>query len=259
MGKVSIVATSDLHGVLPDLSEYQGDILCICGDIVPLGIQRSVIDSFVWLNDKFFPWLQKLKQFKDIFFIAGNHDFVFDKNFRYFSANFETLWSSFLDKLKLYSSPNIHYLENSFYILENGISVYGCPNVIGPAGWAFYLKEEKYKEVLDNILKGTNILLCHQPPMIQDIGKVIDDVEWSPNYNVDYGSKALTNAITDLNPNLVLCGHIHGGSHVPLSIGDTTIVNVSYKDEEYEDYKDVAFIGDEKDEWLGVWKGEIEV
>lgn len=50
MKKVSLVATSDLHGDLPDLSSYKADLLCICGDVMPLNIQRKTLESLFWLE-----------------------------------------------------------------------------------------------------------------------------------------------------------------------------------------------------------------
>ena len=43
---MKIVAVSDLHGNLPDLPPC--DVVCICGDIVPLWVQKSYEKSISW-------------------------------------------------------------------------------------------------------------------------------------------------------------------------------------------------------------------
>lgn len=71
---IKIVAISDTHGYLPtDLPE--GDILCICGDISPLNIQKDGHKMKQWLRDKFKPWANNLN-YDRIIFIGGNHDFM---------------------------------------------------------------------------------------------------------------------------------------------------------------------------------------
>ena len=36
---IKVVAISDLHGYLPEIPEC--DLLCICGDLVPLNVQAN--------------------------------------------------------------------------------------------------------------------------------------------------------------------------------------------------------------------------
>lgn len=52
---MKFTAISDLHGYLPkDLPG--GDVLCICGDIVPLDYQNDFAQSVAWFCLDFAPW-----------------------------------------------------------------------------------------------------------------------------------------------------------------------------------------------------------
>ena len=73
-----IGVTSDLHGVLPAVEEC--DIFLICGDIMPLNIQLNMPKSRLWLQNTFIPWANGLPC-KHVVFIAGNHDFWFERRF----------------------------------------------------------------------------------------------------------------------------------------------------------------------------------
>jgi predicted phosphodiesterase len=72
---MKICAISDMHGIL-DFDIKPCDILCICGDILPLNIQSLHQSSIDWLIDTFIPWCEKQPCDK-VFFIAGNHDWLF--------------------------------------------------------------------------------------------------------------------------------------------------------------------------------------
>ena len=82
---MKICSISDLHGNLVCYpSDYWKDlweceVLFICGDILPLEIQLDMIKSIEWLTEEFLPWAESLPVEK-VFFIAGNHDFWFERN-----------------------------------------------------------------------------------------------------------------------------------------------------------------------------------
>ncbi len=70
---MKITAISDLHGFLPkDLPG--GDVLCICGDIVPLDFQDNFAQSVAWFALDFNAWACGLPYGK-VVFIGCNHDF----------------------------------------------------------------------------------------------------------------------------------------------------------------------------------------
>ena len=54
---MKIIAMSDFHGDLIENVE-SCDVVCICGDFLPLKIQRDSQKSLKWLKNDFLPWCQ---------------------------------------------------------------------------------------------------------------------------------------------------------------------------------------------------------
>ena len=73
---MKICAISDLHGFLIDYIE-PCELVLICGDIVPLYMQRNKPQCEKWLKTVFADWIKSLPC-KKVVFTAGNHDFVFE-------------------------------------------------------------------------------------------------------------------------------------------------------------------------------------
>lgn len=220
-GYLKIVAISDLHGDLPD-DLPMGDILIICGDILPLRFQGYYEESIVWLVTKFFPWAQKLS-FKKVIFIAGNHDFALEK-----------LSITLLDKLDpLNEYDKLVYLEDEPYTYK-GVKFYGTPWIQDLKRWAYYQDHEKLKEIFERIPIDTDILITHQPPKYKTCGTVLQKSSY--NYLKDYGNKELNDVINE-RPNLkyAFFGHVHSGCHeITENQNGTKLVNVSLKDEDYK-------------------------
>ena len=53
-------ALSDLHGILPEIKE-ECNVYLICGDIVPLKMQRNIPQSEKWLKTEFAEWIINLQ------------------------------------------------------------------------------------------------------------------------------------------------------------------------------------------------------
>lgn len=69
---VHIVATADLHGILPEIAPC--DILLSGGDICP---DVAPLLQVKWLDQPFRKWLENVPA-KEIIGIAGNHDKIFE-------------------------------------------------------------------------------------------------------------------------------------------------------------------------------------
>lgn len=209
---MKITAISDTHGVLPNLEG--GDILCICGDIVPLQIQNYILISEYWLKTTFAEWINSL-DFKHIIFIAGNHDFVLQY------GNYDEL-------LKI---KNLHYLKDNSINID-GIEFYGFPWCPVLKNWAFYCDEQ---DMIDkcNQIPEADILLTHCPPKIGTQGTVLQKDVY--NYGSNFGNEILSNRLGELNYKYVLSGHIHSGNHDIDMLNNTKCINVSLKNEHYKD------------------------
>ena len=53
---MKICVTSDLHGILPKIEE-PCEVVLICGDIMPLRMQRNIPQSEKWLKTTFAEWM----------------------------------------------------------------------------------------------------------------------------------------------------------------------------------------------------------
>lgn len=67
-----ICAISDIHGQFSDLNIEESNILFICGDIVPLKMQRNIPQSLSWFKKEFIPWCSK-QPVDQIYMVGGNH------------------------------------------------------------------------------------------------------------------------------------------------------------------------------------------
>ena len=206
---MKIAAISDLHGYLPEIEEC--DVLCICGDITPLEIQRNYLRSEKWFTEIFLTWTKNLPCEK-VFLVGGNHDF-------WLSSESESNIYKIIFSQEIY---NLEYLYNNKYSY-NGITFYGCPNVENLSGWAFYTANPSR---VFNVIPDCDVLLTHAAPSLFLFG--ID------HNNNDYGSSILTDVVASKNIKYHIFGHIHEGSHIWREYEGTNFCNVSIKDDNYE-------------------------
>lgn len=200
---MKICCISDTHGFLPDIPDC--DLLLIGGDILPLRIQSDLFCSRQWLNTNFSEWMGgHAKRFIRTAFIAGNHDFLFEKE----KCNCPLHWG---------------YLQDSGKEMY-GKRIWGTPWQPYFGGWAFNLYEKDLVEKWGLIPKKTDILMVHGPPY-----KCGDQT----NYLENVGSPSLRDRIKVVKPKLVVTGHIHSGYGI-YDLDGTVVVNASLMDEDYK-------------------------
>ena len=68
---IKICAISDIHGQFDNLSIEPVDILFICGDIVPLYMQRNIPQSLSWFKKEFYECFSN-------YFVIGNFCWTFN-------------------------------------------------------------------------------------------------------------------------------------------------------------------------------------
>lgn len=227
---MKIVALSDIHGHLPNPKTFpECDVVCVCGDIVPLEYQNNTVQSSTWFVLEFNDWANKIPC-KNVIFIAGNHDFflerISDKGLVTPKDVMKTLFPG-----NLYSKTKLIYLcDNSVTI--DGVKFYGTPWIADLPNWAFFKNEEDLTDAYDKIPKKVDVLLTHMPSILGDTGFVMQ-----PGFNMyrQFGSEYLAKVILERDIKYALCGHVHSGSHTPYEIkeGGCKVVNVSLKDENY--------------------------
>jgi Icc-related predicted phosphoesterase len=110
-----------------------------------------------------------------------------------------------------------HVLHGQSVIID-GVAFYGIGGGIPmtPFGdWSFDFTEHQATDLLANCHTG-GVLVTHSPPK--------GAVDIASN-GQRLGSTAIRAAIERLQPNLVVCGHIHGSGGQTAMIGPTTVIN----------------------------------
>lgn len=228
---------SDLHGFLYKSEDVpECDVVCICGDFVPLDYQNDDVASIAWFCLEFVPWTDKLRC-KKVLFIAGNHEFYLEHimlgPIREDGSRKCRTSSEVLKKLLPGINKGKHklvYLRDSSFEFE-GKRFYGTPWISDLENWAFYAPEETLNDHWKQIPKQLDVLLTHLPPNINDCGTVLQK---GYGYGNNYGSDSLKEALMERNIKYAFCGHVHSGNHSLYEYKPGCFIqNVSVKDEDY--------------------------
>ncbi|MFX1294854.1 MAG: metallophosphatase domain-containing protein [Promethearchaeota archaeon] len=199
MIRLKFVCLADTHMRHNDIEVPDGDILLCAGDFTSYGSKKDVKAFNVFLNT--LPHKYKVV-------IAGNHDFLFEKQ--------PVLAQSLL--------TNCIYLQDSSVEIEEFL-IYGTPWQPWFYDWAFNLPRGKLlKEKWNLIPEDTDILITHGPPYGHG-DKVIR--------NGPQGCIDLLDAIRRIIPKYHIFGHIHEGYGITTE-GSTTCINASNVDINYK-------------------------
>lgn len=150
---------------------------------------------------RFIDWFSALP-IKHKIFVAGNHDSSIEKG---------------LVTKDDFDGECIYYLENSHITIE-GIKIFGSPYTPQFNQWSFM----KARHKLDRIWKGAidddaDIIVVHGPP------KGMLDYSYDQNNVLEMcGDKSLMNRVIEVEPKLMLFGHIHNCDDI-INAGTRTI------------------------------------
>lgn len=216
---MKICGISDIHGDL-SVKIQPCDVLCICGDIVPLEVQVNSKKSKRWLKELFIPWCSK-QPCKKVLVVGGNHDFF--------------LWHHPLQmKEMVKEEEKIEYLLNEGYEFEE-VKFFGTPLCKEFGYWAFMYPYDEQDRILDKALeewgKNIDVLLTHDSPYgVSDI--ILDkSCPWATDEHI--GNKSLEAFIIKTAPKLHLHGHLHSTNHDEEILGVTKVYCVSILGEQY--------------------------
>lgn len=206
---MKIAGVSDLHGNLIDIPNC--DVLCICGDVIPLMIQRNSELSHKWWIEDFCAWVNKLPC-KKVIVTAGNHDIFLEKIYQ----NTEE-YSAFKEELSKNSENKLVLLIDEEYEYE-GIKFYGFPYTrpipFQKGRWAF----EDNCDSVDDI--GVYSSLKHL------------DVDVLVTHDSPFHNEYLEDTVKNLErkPRMHLYGHWHEGeSDIFCGKVCCSVLNNSYK------------------------------
>jgi len=202
---MKLILISDTHNRQHDIDIPNGDILIHAGDVSNRGLKWEVKEFLNWFSNQ--PHKYKI-------FIAGNHDFFFEKEHE--------------DEIKNIIPKNVIYLNDSGIEIES-IKIWGSPVQPEFYNWAFNRKRGKeIKKHWDLIPLGTDILITHGPPLNILDKTVRGDI---------VGCEDLLNAVNKIKPKIHVFGHIHEDYGI-LKKNDTTFINASILNERYRNTND---------------------
>ncbi len=174
---VKFVAISDTHCRHRSLRLPAGDVLLHAGDISSRSSRPEIEDFLDWFGAQ--PFVAKV-------FIAGNHDFFFEREK-------EALIRSLLPS-------GVHYLKEEEVFIR-GIKIWGSPYTPWFYRWAFNKRRgEALARHWDRIPADTDILLTHGP-VYGILDSLVNDQH--------AGDRDLLRRVLAVKPRAHVCGHIH--------------------------------------------------
>lgn len=186
---MKIVAISDTHGLHSGLDLPPGDMILHAGDLSKRGEEHEII--------AFLDWFRTL-DYRYKIFIAGNHDFFFER--------------ASAERIAGLIPPEVIYLNDSGITVE-GIRIWGSPVTPTFFDWAFNRDRgaaiSKHWELIP---EGTDILMTHGP-----VAGILDKTIRGEHV----GCADLLKKVQELKPAYYIGGHIHeaygqeeqGGTH----------------------------------------------
>ena len=198
---MKFVVISDTHGIHQQLNLPDADVIIHAGDVSNLGKKEEILFFLDWFSS--LPYQHRI-------FIAGNHDFFFERN-------------SPADIFNIIPA-GITYLNDTGINIE-GIEIWGSPITPWFNNWAFNrMRGADIRTHWSQIPDNVNVLITHGPPF-RCLDFTID--------KKNAGCKDLFNRIEEVNPSYHIFGHVHEG-YGTMKRKDTTFINASILDESYK-------------------------
>jgi len=203
---MKIVFISDTHGKHKILTSKaynnilgEGHLLIHAGDCTNVGKPHEIKEFLDWFSDT--PFTHKI-------FVAGNHDFWFEKNH---------------DIAQEYKDKGVKYLFDDMVDID-GVKIYGSPWQPEFYNWAFNLpRGEKLAEKWVKIPEGLDILVTHGPAY----GMVDATIQ-----GISVGCHDLFQRVVKVKPKIHACGHIHW-SYGQKTFDGIEFINASILNEGY--------------------------
>ena len=205
-----LYAVSDIHmSGIDNVDDTSHGTIMIAGDFMEKAKHEADFKSAgEWFEKSFKPWCEKHKD-QNIVLIGGNTD--------------KWLYNN-RDKIEW--PKNVTYLDDSEAEV-NGMKVYGTSWTPKNLNGAWEVGPEELEKQYAKIPEGLDVLITHAPPRIEG-----SDIDYDTTFHQHFGSPELTKVILEKKPKLVLCGHVHSGSHKPVKIGDSIVMNVARVDDD---------------------------
>lgn len=198
---MKFVTIADTHGQHHKLTLPPGDVLIHAGDISMKGNREEVEDFLSWFARQDFAYKV---------FIAGNHDFFFERE-----AEVE---------IRKLIPENVIYLNDNHANI-NGLKIWGSPITPWFFNWAFNRhRGEPIRRYWDLIPTDTDIIITHGP-----VFRALDKTTGGQHV----GCKDLFIKVQEVNPKVHICGHIHEG-YGTINKSGIKFINASVVNSQYE-------------------------
>ena len=217
---MNVCCMSDMHGYL-DFDIPEADLYLIAGDVCPVW-DHTESYQLEWLHSDFKAFLERLGM-ERVLWVGGNHDLALERPV----------------------CPLDDNLRETYLVGEAkeraGLKVWGSPWSTPFGNWAFMLNEKIADSIYGMIPEDVDIIISHGPPygfgdMVVHYNDMVG-LKLNEPFVRHTGSKKLRNSIKQIQPKLVVTGHIHEcyGLH-PINMGqkEIPVANVSVLDVEYE-------------------------
>lgn len=201
ISRMKIVAISDTHGQHRQLKLPPGELLIHAGDVSGRGHRQEILDFLDWFGQQ---------DYRYKVFIAGNHDFFFER---------ETA-----ETISALIPPGVIYLNDSGVEIE-GLQLWGSPIQPWFFDWAF--NRQRGTEIDQHwqlIPPQTDILITHGPPQ-----GILDRT----SRGEIVGCEQLLQRVQTIAPRFQIFGHIHE-AYGQQRVGPTTFVNASVLNLRYQ-------------------------
>jgi Icc-related predicted phosphoesterase len=209
-----ILSAGDLHGdsglakrLAEKAAKESVDLVILCGDLTE-GDEKT--DNLIG------PFL---KQGKKVVLVPGNHESVATADFLSKVYGVKNLHGY---GIKIFDPKHLHGSKDKKYV-----GLFGCSGVnIG-------IHQVTDKEAYDMLMKGHNyvkdadvrIMVSHVHPAGTKMEKFTQFFE---------GSKALRRVIDKVQPDIMLCSHVHEAEGLEEKVGKTRVINVGAKGKVFE-------------------------
>lgn len=198
---MKITTISDTHGLHHQLNLVGSDLLIHAGDVCNRGTYKEALDFISWFSKQDYTYKV---------FIAGNHDFFFEK-----CTN---------EEIKNLLPENVHYLNDTGIEIE-GVKIWGSPVTPTFMNMAFNrMRGATIANHWSQIPNDVDILITHGPPF-----GILDKTF----QNLNVGCHDLLISIEKELPKYHIFGHIHESFGI-FKNEKTTFINTSSVDFNYK-------------------------